>query len=845
MTPEKKRLEEDFNKEKHWRRWGPYLTERQWGTVREVETLRDNPWKSLSFQDASRHAYQWGEDGIGGVCDNHGRLCLSWTFWNGKDPILKERLFGLSNLEGNHGEDVKELYYYLDNTPTHSYMRFLYKYPQNAFPYEELIEKNRGAGPKKREFELIDTGIFDHNAYFDIFVIYAKEGPEDIVVQVEITNRFDGVASLDFLPTLWFRHISKEGEKALITKEKHHLEATHPTLGNYTLHFEGSPQALFTDNVSQGAHSKGAFHDYVIGGNKDAVAGNNQGTKAALWYCQEFGPYETKKWHFRLTNQAFSAPPLHSVEGIVKTRKQEADQFYNETICKEHSNEHKLIERQAFAGLLWNKAYYNLVIEDWNKRNAEWSHLHADDVLSVPDKWEYPAFYSWDTAFQSLPLAMIDPAFAKKQLELLTREWYMHPNGQIPSYEWAFSDVNPPVHAWASWRTYKIEGKREGKHDRLFLERVFQKLLLNFTWWVNRKDQAGKNIFEGGFLGLDNISIFNRSEKLPGVSELAQSDATSWMGMYCLNMLEIALELAKENVAYEDMASKFFEHFLYISEAINLAEDGKTPLWDEEDGFFYDVLKLGDGSEFSLKIRSMVGLVPLFAVATLTPDDLARFDGFAKRLGWFVDHRSAQHAETARLKESGVEKRKLLSIVGPKQLRRILEKVLDPEEFLSPYGIRSLSKYHKKHPYVLQLNSHDYTIGYEPAESQSPLFGGNSNWRGPIWFPLNMLLIESLQKFHHYYGDDFKVECPTGSGNYMNLWDVGGEISKRLISLFTVNQEGKRPVFGEKVLMQTDPHFNEYLLFHEYFNGDTGEGLGASHQTGWTALIAKLIAQYD
>ena len=855
MPSEKQRLAEDKQKQKHWRRWGPYLSGREWSTVREDHSVDGDVWNAFPFSDAHLRAYRWGEDGIGGVCDNHQRLCFAPAFWNGKDPILKERLFGLSQEEGNHGEDVKEAYFFLDNLPTHAYMRALYKYPQGEFPYQKLVDENAKRTPRDPEFEILDTGVFADNRYFDIFVEVAKADADDLFISYTIVNRSKDKATLDILPTLWFRNTWRdESSKPSIHKGSGRLEAQHPTLGKYFLYFEGSPEVLFTENESNlkklsgmdnpSLHVKDAFHDYVIQKKMQAVA-KEQGTKAALFYALTFAAKETKTLRFRLSAQGDNAAPFEDFEKVLKARKEEADAFYDEIVSKKASEDLNQIQRSAFAGLLWNKQYYNYVVETWLKeanrdhpRNKEWGHFHSDDVLSVPDKWEYPCFFSWDTAFQTLPLAMIDPEYAKKQLVLLTREWYMHPSGLIPASEWNFDDVNPPVHAWAAWRVYKIEQKMHGKADRLFLERVYQKLLLNFTWWVNREDQEGKNIFQGGFLGLDNISLFNRNEPLPGGGELYQSDATSWMGMYCLNMLTISLELAKDNLAYEDMASKFFEHFLYISEAINTTCDGHQPLWCEEDGFYYDLIQWGDGEALPLKVRSLVGLVPLFAVTVIPKASLEQFRGFTKRLTWFIEHRSDLCSQGAAMHLEGEKGRRLLAIVNEERLRRILTRVLDENEFLSPFGIRSLSKYHDKNPYVLEFDSTQYTIDYEPGESTTPLFGGNSNWRGPVWFPLNMLLIESLQKYHHFYGDTFKIECPTGSGHLMNLWEVAGEISKRLISLFTKDAEGNRPFLGSNI-----PPWEDNLLFHEYFHAETGQGLGASHQTGWTALIAKLIRQ--
>lgn len=863
MSVERDRLEEDRTKKKHWRRWGPYLSERQWGTVREDDSENGDVWDAFTHEQSRFRAYRWGEDGIAGISDNHQRLCFAFAFWNGEDPILKERLFGLTNKEGNHGEDVKEYYFYVDNTPTHSYMRYVYKYPHRAFPYEQLVRENQKRGLKDQEYELIDTGIFADNRYFDIILEYAKASPEDLLIQMTIVNRSAEAKKIHLLPTLWFRNtwsFGKKGAKPILKKTDKMIAAEHPTLGKRYLYFQGPQEVLFTENDTNlqklygkpnaAPYVKDAFHEYIVHGSKAEVNPANEGTKCAVHYECTIAPGQTQFFRLRLTDNPELKDAFGDFDKILLQKKEEADQFYNELAPPKLNQELRSIQRQAFAGMLWNKQFYHYVIEEWLKerprkfkRNGDWIHLYNDDVLSVPDKWEYPAFFSWDTAFQTLPLAMIDPEFAKRQLTLLTREWYMHPSGQIPAYEWSFSDVNPPVHAWAALRIYKIEKKLYGKEDRAFLERTFQKLLLNFTWWVNRKDAKGKNVFQGGFLGLDNISIFNRSDMLPSGSELYQSDATSWMGMYCLNMFSIALELAKEERSYEDMASKFFEHFLYIAEAINYPRETSYPLWDEQDGFYYDVLQKPDGSYFPLKLRSMVGIIPLFAVTTISPEALEMFGGFRKRMEWFLDHRGDLCGKSACLRTLGVANRKLLSIISPERLKRLLQKVLDENEFLSPNGIRSLSKYHEDHPYTLRLDDHEYCVCYEPAESSSRLFGGNSNWRGPIWFPLNMLIIETLQKFHHYLGDDFKVECPTRSGKYMTLWEVAGEIEKRLMHIFTVDGSGKRPLYGATSLFQNDPHWKDYILFYEYFHGDNGAGLGASHQTGWTGLIAKLIQQ--
>jgi hypothetical protein len=845
MNAEKQRLEEANSQVKHWRRWGPYLSERQWGTVREDYSENGDAWNYFTYRRAYSSVYRWGEDGIGGICDNHQRLCFAFSFWNGEDPILKERLFGLSNKEGNHGEDVKEYYFYLDNTPTHSYMRYLYKYPQTAYPYKKLIEENQKRTIYDLEYELLDTGIFNENRYFDLYIEYAKENPDDLFIQLSAFNRAKEPKTIHLLPTLWFRKTwdTKE-EKPILASRDDTIQIDHPTLGCYQFFYPKGGEPLFTENETG---VKDAFDRFLVHDDPSLLNKEKKGTKVGIHYEKEVPPQGSISLLFRLAKVPFE---LREGTNVMQARQKEADLFYKEVLAPCSSEEKHRIQRQAFAGLLWNKQFYYYVVEEWLKtkrfyaRNQDWVHVYNDDILSVPDKWEYPCFFSWDTAFQTIPLAIIDPEFAKRQLVLLTREWYMHPNGQIPAYEWGFSDVNPPVHAWATWRVYKIEKKVYKKEDPLFLERVFQKLLLNFTWWVNRKDSEGQNVFQGGFLGLDNISVFNRSEQLPTGGKLYQSDATSWMGMYCLNMLTISLELAKKNRSYEDMASKFFEHFLYISNAINFSRVSHMSLWNEEDGLYYDLLTLPDGTQYPLKVHSMVSLIPLFAVMTLSPELLEELKGFRKRFDWFLDHRNDLCGQIACMSTLGIEGRRIFAIVNKERLTRILSKMLDEKEFLSPYGIRSLSKYHQAHPFTLKLDDHTYTVDYEPAESTSRLFGGNSNWRGPIWFPLNMLIIESLQKFHHYYGDTLKVECPIGSGKWMNLWEVAGEISKRLISLFVPNEEGKRPIFGGQTLFQRDPYWKENLLFYEYFHGDNGAGIGASHQTGWTGLIAKLIQQY-
>ncbi len=837
MSAEKERLVEEREKKRHWRRWGPYLSERQWGTVREDTSLDGDVWNAFTFEQANSRAYRWGEDGIGGICDNHQRLCFAWTFWNEKDSILKERFFGLSGPQGNHGEDVKEVYFYTDNIPTHSYMRMLYKYPQRAFPYEQLTEEAKRRGTLDPEYELIDTGVFAEDRYFDLIMEYAKADTDDLILRLTIVNKGSENAKLHVLPTLWFRNTwswGGESQKPVLKLHDKTIEAAHETLGTYILYFEGASEVLFTENETG---PKDAFHRYLIKGDKRGIQTHLMGTKAAPHFVFELKPREEKQLILRLRKKTEIQPPFLEGEGLIAKRREEADEYYRGLLCQKNSSDLLRIQKQALAGMLWNKQFYYYVVEEWLKipreqpRNREWRHLYNEDILSVPDKWEYPCFFSWDTAFHTIPLAMIDPEFAKKQLTLLTREWYMHPNGQIPAYEWSFSDVNPPVQAWAAWRVYKIEQKMHGKTDRHFLESVYQKLLLNFTWWVNRKDEEGRNIFEGGFMGLDNISLFNRSEKLPGSMRLYQSDTTSWMASYCTRMIEISLELAVENSAYEDMASKFLEHFLHIADALN----GST-LWNEEDGFYYDVVATPEGKEAPLKVRSVVGLIPLFAVGNFSLSHMNQFLSFRKRVTWFLDHRKDLCTNVASIRKPGVEGRRLLSLVSKERLQRILMRLLDEKEFLSPYGIRSLSKYHQEHPFVMKIQDKDYCIEYEAAESKIRMYGGNSNWRGPIWVPFNMLIIESLQKYHYYYGDEFKIECPTGSGRMMNLWEVAAEISKRLVNIFTPDIQGRRPLFGDKIQWQ-DP------LFYEYFHGETGAGLGASHETGWTGLVAKLIQQ--
>jgi hypothetical protein len=877
MTQEEKRLQEAIAHQAHWRRWGPYLSDRAWGTVREDYSPNGEAWDYFSHDQARSKAYRWGEDGIFGICDNHQRLCLAIALWNGEDPILKERFFGLTGSEGNHGEDVKEYYFYLDNTPTHSYLKALYKYPHQAFPYARLVEENKRRNRREPEFELLDTGVFDDNHYFDVFVEYAKNTAEDILIRIEVINRGTETKTLHLLPTLWFRNTwSWNGEtnkpvlQAIDTSDDFQaIAASHPILGKRWLYCQGETELLFTENETNyerlfgspntSAYVKDGINNYIVRGKKDAVNRKRIGTKAAAYYLLNLGAGEAKTIQLRLCDSPLAEPFAKEFNVIFANRISEAEEFYERITPFPLDKDLANVQRQAFAGMLWSKQFYHYIVEDWLKgdrhtptppperkkgRNREWFHLHNEDILSMPDKWEYPWFAAWDLAFHAIPLAMVDPDFAKYQLDVLTREWYMHPNGQIPAYEWAFSDVNPPVHAWATWRVYKIEQKIYGRSDRQFLERVFQKLLLNFTWWVNRKDVEGNNVFQGGFLGLDNIGVFDRSATLPTGGHIDQSDGTSWMGMYCLNMLAISLELAKTNPVYEDIATKFFEHFLYIADAMNHIGEEEVSLWNEEDGFYYDVLHLPHNEQIAMKVRSMVGLIPLFAVETIEPETLKLLPNFKKRLEWFINNRPDLKQNVACMETKGIGARRLLAIVSRDKLRRILQKMLDESEFFSDYGIRAVSRYHADHPYIFEVNGSHFCVDYEPAESSSGLFGGNSNWRGPVWFPVNYLLIESLQKFHYYLGDDFKVECPTGSGNWMTLWEVASEISQRLSRIFLRNPSGQRPVYGGTQKFQTDSHWRDLILFYEYFHGDNGAGIGASHQTGWTGLVAKLIQQF-
>jgi len=875
-NPEQIRVEEMRGRRAHWNRWGPFLAERAWATVREDYSPDGDAWHYFPFEHAHLRTYRWNEDGLAGICDRHQRICFAPALWNGRDPILKERLFGLTGKQGNHGEDVKEYYFYLDSTPTHSYLKCLYKYPQAEFPYARLVEENARRTREDPEFELLDTGVFEGNRYFDVFVEYAKAAPDQVLVRIEAFNRGPETATLHILPTLWLRNRWAWGytrERGLLQcVAPGTIELEEPYYGRRWLMAEGAPELLFTENESnamalwktpnRAPYTKDGIGEFVLHGRTDAVNPAFKGTKTSAHYVWRIEPGQSAVARLLFTD-APPAGPLEEHFGaafdqVFATRIQEADAFYAAVAPRDLSGDARSVMRQAFAGMLWSKQYYHYVVRDWLRgdpnfppppaerkkgRNHEWVHLYNSDVISMPDKWEYPWYAAWDLGFHCLPLALIDSEFAKQQLVLMLREWYLHPNGQFPAYEWNLGDVNPPVHAWAAWRVYKIDQKRHGKGDRAFLERVFHKLLLNFTWWVNRKDAQGKNVFQGGFLGLDNIGVFNRSEPLAGGEFIEQADGTGWMAMYSLNLMAIALELAREDPAYEDVASKFWEHFLYIANAINhLGEDG-TGMWDAGDGFYYDVLNLPDGRHVPLKVRSIVGLIPLFAVETLEPRLMERMSGFKTRMQWFIDNRHDLTHNVASMVVPGKGERRLLSLVDPDQLRLILRRMLDEDEFLSPYGIRSMSRAHRGVPYVFQGDGGAHSVSYEPGESHTGLFGGNSNWRGPVWFPLNYLLIESLQRFHHYLGDEYKVECPVGSGRWMTLWEVAAEISRRLSRIFLKDETGQRAVYRGMDIFQTDPYWRDLVLFYEYFHGDTGAGLGASHQTGWTGLVTKLLQQ--
>src|ERR1700674_480551 len=880
LDPESARLVEDDRRLKNWKRWGTYLAERQWGTVREDYSATSECWGYLPHDHARSRAYRWGEDGLFGWCDRECRLCFAPALWNGRDPILKERLFGVGGPEGNHGEDVKEAYFYLDATPTHSYAKALYKYPHAEFPYGWLVDENRRRGRDQTEFELADTGVFDGGRYLDVLVEYAKGSPDDTLIRITLGNRGPEAVTTHLLPTLWFRNSwswGRQGEKywpqPRIVRGWSEaaggpaLVADHATLGRFVLRADAAPAAvMFTDNHTNTArlfdypnaspYVKDAFHEAVIHGRMEAVNPAEVGTKAALHYRLEVPAGGEFTVCLRLTSAAepIAAPFGEPFQAIFDARASEADAFHAARVRPELGEDDRRIVRQAVAGLLWSKQYYGYVVKDWLEgdpgqppapdgrrqgRNAQWTHLHADDVLSMPDTWEYPWFAAWDLAFHAVCFAKVDPAFAKEQLTLLKREWYMHPNGQLPAYEFAFGDVNPPVHAWACWRVYKMTAPK-GERDRLLLERSFHKLVLSFTWWVNRKDYEGKNLFSGGFLGLDNIGVFDRSRPLPTGGYLEQADGTAWMAFTCASMLSIAMELARKDPACEDMASKFFEHFVAICDAINSL--GGSGLWDEADGFYYDQLTIG-GMRTPLRVRSMVGVIPLFAVSTLSETVYRKLPGFSKRLRWFLENRQdlAQYVTFMESPKHPDDTMRLLAIPSRERLVRVLRYVLDEAEFLSPYGVRSVSRVHLGKPYVFPVGDQSYSVGYEPGESQTGLFGGNSNWRGPIWFPLNFLLIESLEKYHHFYRDTVRVECPTGSGRLLNLDEVAHELRLRLARLFRRDAAGRRPCHGGDRRFAEDEHWRDLVLFHEYFHGDTGRGLGAAHQTGWTALAARVL----
>jgi hypothetical protein len=883
MNAEEQRLAQNNHREERWHLWGPYLSERQWGTVREDYSANGDAWNYFPHAHARSRAYRWGEDGIGGISDFKQRLCFAFAFWNERDPILKERLFGLTGPQGNHGEDVKEVFFFEDNTPTHSYMRMTYRYPQATYPYEELVRKSAARSRSEPEFELWETGLLREDRFFDIAIEYAKATEHDILIRATATNHGPEIAPLHLLPTLWFRntwswagHLDRPNLRAgrdypagLAV-----IESSHEGLGEYRLVCEGAESLLFTENetnlqllygvANQFPHVKDAFHEAVVRQNASAINPGGTGTKAAAHYRFAIEPGGTRIIRLRLSKvggrdlSGGASEEFSAFDELFLQRRIEADEFYQALAPSCLSPEHCAIQRQALAGMLWTKQFYYYVVEEWlngdqaqppppnerkSGRNWEWRHLYNERVMSMPDAWEYPWYAAWDLAFHCIPLALVDPHFAKSQLDIILREWYQHPNGQLPAYEWNFGDVNPPVIGWAAWRVYKIEQRATGKADRAFLETVFHKLLLNFTWWVNRKDSTGRNIFEGGFLGLDNIGVFDRSASFPDGSRLEQSDGTSWMGMFCLTMMRTALELARENPVYENIATKFFEHFLAIAAAMNNLGGQGIGLWDEADEFFYDVLHTPGGRYLPLRVHSLVGLMPLLAVEVLEPAVLEALPGFRERLEWYLENRPDLASLISRWYEPGSGDRRLIALTRGHRMKCLLRRMLNPDEFLSDYGVRSLSKFHERNPYVLDVRGEQKMVRYDPAESQTAIFGGNSNWRGPVWFPINYLLIESLQKFHHYYGDDFLVECPTGSGQFLTLDQIANELSNRLIKLFLRNEKGERPfarASGDSLERAAD---RERYLFHEYFHGDTGAGLGASHQTGWTGLVAKLIQQ--
>jgi hypothetical protein len=868
------RLDEVARGVQPWRCWGTYLSERQWGTVREDYSANGDAWDYFPHDHARSRAYRWGEDGIAGLCDEKENLCIGIALWNGKDVILKERLFGLTNAQGNHGEDVKELYYYLDATPTCSYAKMLYKYPQAAFPYQQLLEENQRRGLNDPEFELIDTSIFAEDRYFDVFVEYAKADANDVLMRVTVHNRGPEAASLVLLPQIWFRNTWSWGrdpaKPSLSQISRTRLQAVQPELGTLQFDFDPPEGFLFCENETNvrrvfgggevSGYFKDAFHDYVIAGAKDAINPEQRGTKAAALYRFNLAGQGSATVRVRMRS---GEPPVGAFTGfqqVFADRIREADEFYAAVHAGLSNEDARQVQRQALAGMLWSRQCYHYNIFDWLQgdpgqpppppqrqkgRNHDWVHVNGDEVLSMPDKWEYPWFAAWDLGFHCIALSLVDPEFAKRQLVLLGREWYMHPNGQLPAYEWNFGDVNPPVQSVAAWRIYRLEQLRNGgKGDREFLERVFHKLMLNFTWWVNRLDAQGRNIFQGGFLGLDNIGVFDRSQPLPTGGTVSQSDGTAWMAMYALSLMRIALELAREDSAYQDVASKFFEHFLYIARAMSDIAGQGIGLWDEQDNFYYSVLSLPNGQNTPIRIRSVVGLIPLFAVEVIEQELLDLMPHFKSRLNWFLEKRADLADLVSRWHEPGSKSRRLLSLARAFRMKKILQYMLDENEFLSPHGIRAMSRYYLEHPFILDTHGAHYELRYDPADSTSRMYGGNSNWRGPVWMPVNYLIVESLRRFYDYYGDDFKVECPTGSGKYMTLWEVAEELAGRLMRLCLRDEAGKRAAFGDNQKMQTDPNFRDYLQFYEYFNGDNGKGLGANHQTGWTGLIASLISEH-
>jgi Glycosyl hydrolase family 63 C-terminal domain len=878
-TREGVRLLMNQQREGHWNRWGPYVAERAWGTVREDYSENGDAWSYFPHDQARSRAYRWNEDGIAGICDRHQYLCFALALWNTRDPILKERMFGLNAHEGNHGEDVKEYYFYLDNTPTHSYMKYHYKYPHAAYPYEQLLEENRRRGKLDREYELVDTGIFDQSRYFDVVVEYAKVTPEDMLIRITAANRGPESAPIHILPTLWFRNTWTWGrdlthpslsvfqdnaqDRALKT-----ILAKHWQLGEYLLYCSRADELLFTENETNNerlfgvpSHSpyvKDAFHTYLINGNRHAVNAAGIGTKATARYYHEVPAGGTVTLQLRLAMMIDGHPyddPFADFDANFQRRREEADEFYGVVFPAGLSDDAKLVGRQAFAGMLWSKQYYHYVVTDWlqgdptepapppermHGRNSDWSNFFARDVLSMPDKWEFPWFAAWDMGFHCVALAYVDPQFAKDQILLMMREWYTHTNGQVPAYEWDFGDVNPPVLSMAAQTVFQVERERTGVADYAFLERVFQKMLLNFTWWVNRKDALGKNIFQGGFLGMDNIGAFDRDNLPPGYL-LGQADGTSWMAAFAKNMLSIALTLADRDPVYEDLASKFWEHYIYIAHSMNNPHDSTTSLWDEQDGFFYDYLYSGRNTRFPVRARTMVGFVPIFGGTAVAADTFDKYPDFQRRRQWFIDHRPDLVACIQPMVTPGANRNLLVSFVREDQLRRLLAYMLDENEFLSPYGVRAVSRYHLEHPLVLNLAGHEYRLDYEPGESTTELFGGNSNWRGPVWMPVNHLILLSLRQYHAYHGDNFKVECPTGSGKLMTLAEVAHVLARRLVRFFLRNKDGKRPVFGDNALFNNDPYWRDLIPFYEYFHGDTGRGCGASHQTGWTGLIAQIL----